>query len=110
MCSHVSCHFVIYATAIFSNYSNTLELEHYSRRSPDYAWQLTLAAGAILVRLCVPVLERYMTCSKALNLPLGSFVHSRALTVCILYLYSALAPAGSQPSLMGLINLPIHYL
>jgi len=38
-------------TALFSNYSNTLELGHYSRRSSDYAWQLSLAAGAILVRL-----------------------------------------------------------
>ncbi|KAI0305202.1 DER1-domain-containing protein [Multifurca ochricompacta] len=58
--------------------SNTLELERYPRRSPDYAWQLTLAAGAIL----------------ALNLPLGSFVHSRALT----------------SSLMGLITIPAKYL
>ncbi|KAI0000705.1 DER1-domain-containing protein [Russula compacta] len=75
-------------------YSSALELDQYTRRSPDYAWQLTLAAGAIL----------------AINLPLGSFVHSRALIVCILYLYSALAPAGTQTSLMGLITLPIRYL
>jgi len=74
--------------------SNALEFDHYSRRSPDYAWQLTLAAGAIL----------------ALNIPLGSFVHSRALTLCILYLSSSLAPAGSQTSLMGLITLPMQYL
>lgn len=45
-------------TTLFSRYSNTLEIEHYPRKSPDYAWQLTLAAGAILVRLFVPVLER----------------------------------------------------
>ncbi|KAI9507852.1 DER1-domain-containing protein [Russula earlei] len=74
--------------------SNALELDHYPRRSPDYAWQLTLAAGAILT----------------LNLPLGSFVHARALTLCILYLSSALAPAGSQSSLMGLITVPVQYL
>ncbi|KAI0253019.1 DER1-domain-containing protein [Lactifluus subvellereus] len=74
--------------------SNSLELDRYSRRSPDYAWQLILAAGAIL----------------ALNLPLGSFVHSRALTVCLLYLSSVLAPAGTQTSLMGLITIPIQYL
>jgi len=74
--------------------SNALELDRYPRRSPDYAWQLTLAAGAIL----------------ALNLPLGSYVHSRALTLCLLYLSSALAPAGSQTSLMGLITLPVQYL
>jgi len=84
----------IFELVMMYHYSNTLELEHYSRRSPDYAWQLTLAAGAIL----------------ALNLPLGSFVHSRALTICIVYLYSALAPAGAQTSLMGLITLPIQYL
>jgi len=74
--------------------SNALELDRYPRRSPDYAWQLTLAAGAIL----------------ALNLPLGSYVHARALTLCILYLSSALAPAGSQTSLMGLITIPVQYL
>ena len=45
-------------TTLFSRNSNALEMEHYSRKSPDYAWQLTLAAGSILVRLCVPVLER----------------------------------------------------
>jgi len=74
--------------------SNALELDHYPRRSPDYAWQLSIAAGAILT----------------LNLPFGSFVHSRALTLCILYLSSALAPAGSQTSLMGIITLPMQYL
>jgi len=84
----------VFELVMLYRYSNTLEIEHYPRKSPDYAWQLTLAAGAIL----------------ALNLPLGSFVHSRALTVCILYIYSALAPAGSQTSLMGLITLPMQYL
>jgi len=84
----------VFELVMMYHYSNTLEFGHYSRRSPDYAWQLTLAAGAIL----------------ALNLPLGSFVHSRALTICILYLNSALAPAGTQTSLMGLITLPIQYL
>ncbi|KAH9026283.1 DER1-domain-containing protein [Lactarius deliciosus] len=74
--------------------SNSMELDHYGRRSADYAWQLILAAGAIL----------------ALNLPLGSFVHSRALTLCLLYLSSSLAPAGSQSSIMGLITLPVKYL
>ncbi|KAI0263044.1 DER1-domain-containing protein [Gloeopeniophorella convolvens] len=74
--------------------SNSLELDRYPRKSPDYAWQMTLAAGAIL----------------ALNIPLNSFVHSRALTVCLLYISSALAPPGSQTSLMGLITIPIQYL
>jgi len=74
--------------------SNALELDQYPRKSPDYAWHLTLAAGAIL----------------ALNIPLGSYVHSRALTLCLLYLSSALAPAGSQTSLMGIITIPMQYL
>jgi Derlin-2/3 len=47
---------------------------------------------------------------QALNIPLGTFVHSRALIVCLLYLSSALAPAGTQSSLMGLITIPIQYL
>jgi len=74
--------------------SNALELDRYSRRSPDYAWQLTLAAGAIIV----------------LNLPLDSFVFMRPLTLCILYLSSALAPAGYQTFFMGLITIPVEYL
>ena len=46
--------------SISSRYSSALELDQYTRRSPDYAWQLTLAAGAILVGLLfmsLPVLE-----------------------------------------------------
>jgi Derlin-2/3 len=74
--------------------SNSLELNQYERRSADYAWQLILATGSIM----------------ALNLPLGSPVHSRALTLCLLYLSSALAPSGAQSSIMGLINIPVKYL
>jgi len=74
--------------------SNSIELDQYERKSADYAWQLILAAGAIV----------------ALNLPLGSSVHSRALTLCLLYLSSALAPPGSQSSIMGLITIPVKYL
>jgi len=98
--------------AKLSRNSNALELDHYPRRSPDYAWQLSLAVGAILVRLCVFILEGWhnLLHSQTLNLPLGSLVHSRALTHCILYLSSALAPPGSQTSLMGLITLPMQYL
>src|SRR5882757_11495778 len=95
-----------------SRSSNSIELDHYGRRSADYAWQLTLAAGAILVRSFIrnPICElrgnyRY----QALNLPLGSFVHSRALTLCLLYFSSALAPPGSQTSIMGLVTIPVKY-
>ncbi|KAI0056617.1 DER1-domain-containing protein [Artomyces pyxidatus] len=79
-------------------YRNTdaLESGNYAGRSADLAWQLLLAAGGILVR--------------ALNIPLGSFVHNRALVVCLTYLSSALAPAGSQSSLMGLVAIPMQYL
>lgn len=37
-----------------SRSSNSLELDQYGRRSADYAWQLVLAAGAMLVRLFIP--------------------------------------------------------
>lgn len=84
----------IFGLVMMYHNSNTLELGRYYRMSPEYAWQLTLAAGAIL----------------AINLPLGSAVYWRALTICILYLNSALAPAGTQTSIMGLITIPIQYL
>jgi Derlin-2/3 len=97
--------------AISSRSSVNLELDHYPWKSPDYAWQLTLAAGAILVRFVVfPCSNVQMTCFQAANLPLGTYLHSRALTLCILYLSSALAPAGTQSSFMGLITFPMEYL
>lgn len=97
--------------ALSSRSSNSIELDHYERRSADYAWQLILAAGGILVRIYViSYSNSAVTSNQALNLPLGSFVFTRALTMCLLYLSSALAPAGSQSSIMGLITIPVTYL
>lgn len=44
-----------------------------------------------------------------MNLPLGSFFHTRPLLVCLTYLASRLAPAGSQTSIFGLITIPVVY-
>jgi len=84
----------LFELAMLYHNSNTLELGCYSESSLEYAWQLSLAAGAILT----------------LNLPLGSFVHSRALTLCITYLSSARAPEENQTFIMGPIKLPVKYL
>ncbi|THH12958.1 hypothetical protein EW146_g7208 [Bondarzewia mesenterica] len=73
--------------------SDALESGNYSGHSPDYAWQLILAAGAIL----------------GLNIPLRTFIHTRALLLCTTYLSSALSPEGMQTSFMGLITFPVKY-
>ena len=44
-----------------------------------------------------------------MNIPLGTFVHARPLLVCLTYLSSRLAPAGSQTSLFGLVTIPLVY-
>ncbi|KII91311.1 hypothetical protein PLICRDRAFT_38050 [Plicaturopsis crispa FD-325 SS-3] len=74
--------------------SESLETTHFLRRSPDYAYQLLLSAAAILT----------------LSIPLNSAVHTRPLLLCLTYLSSALAPAGAQSSIMGLINVPVVYM
>ncbi|KAI0827164.1 hypothetical protein BC628DRAFT_206332 [Trametes gibbosa] len=74
--------------------SNELESTHYPRRSADYAWQLFLASLGIL----------------GLNIPLGTFVHTRALLLALTYVSSRLAPPGSQTSFFGLITFPVIYL
>ncbi|KAI0371280.1 hypothetical protein BV20DRAFT_942331, partial [Pilatotrama ljubarskyi] len=74
--------------------SDELESKHYARRSADYAWQLFLAGLAIL----------------ALNIPLRTFVHTRALLLALTYVSSRLAPPGSQTSFFGLVTFPIIYL
>ncbi|ETW75778.1 hypothetical protein HETIRDRAFT_329528 [Heterobasidion irregulare TC 32-1] len=73
--------------------SDSLESGQFSGRSPDYAWQLILAAGAIL----------------GLNIPLRTYVHARALLLCTTYLSAALSPAEAQTSFMGLITFPVKY-
>ncbi|KAG5636491.1 hypothetical protein H0H81_007825 [Sphagnurus paluster] len=71
-----------------------LESGAYSRRSSDLAYQLLFVGGSIIVA----------------TIPLNGMVFFRPLLVSLIYLSSALAPAGAQTSLMGLITLPIKYL
>ncbi|OJT03449.1 Derlin-2 [Trametes pubescens] len=84
----------IFDLAMLYRNSNELETTHFPRRSSDYAWQLSLAGLAIL----------------GLNVPLGTFVHTRALLLALTYVSSRLAPPGSQTSFFGLITFPVIYL
>lgn len=47
---------------------------------------------------------------QALNIPLRTFIHTRALLIALTYVSSSLAPAGSQTSFWGLITIPVKYL
>lgn len=73
--------------------SNGLETVDFLFRSADYAWQLSLAALAVL----------------GLNIPLQSVVHARPFLMTLVYLHSKLAPPGAQTSLMGLISIPYMF-
>ncbi|TFK49325.1 DER1-domain-containing protein [Heliocybe sulcata] len=84
----------IFDFAMLYRNSDALESAHFGGRSADYAWQLLLAAGGIL----------------ALNIPLGTYVHTRPLLLALTYLGSALAPPGAQTSFFGLLTLPVQYL
>ncbi|KAI0336718.1 DER1-domain-containing protein [Cubamyces sp. BRFM 1775] len=84
----------IFDFAMLYRNSDELESKHFARRSADYAWQLFLAAVAILL----------------LNIPLGTFVHTRALLIALIYVSSRLSPPGSQTSFFGLITFPLIYL
>ncbi|TDL22063.1 DER1-domain-containing protein [Rickenella mellea] len=77
---------------MLSRNSLSLETGHYPGRSADYAWQLLIAAFAII----------------GLNIPLKSFLHFRPLLMSILYLTSCLTPTA-MVSIMGLINIPNKY-
>lgn len=57
-----------------------------------------------------PLSSPYLCCLQALNIPLRTYVHTRALLVALTYVSSALAPAGSQSSFFGLITFPVKYL
>jgi Derlin-2/3 len=46
---------------------------------------------------------------QAFNIPLGTFIHTRALTVAISYVSGQLSPPGTQTSLWGLISFPVRY-
>ncbi|KAI0698039.1 Der1-like family-domain-containing protein [Cerioporus squamosus] len=84
----------IFDLAMTYRNSDDLESRHYAGRSADYAWQLILAAAGIL----------------ALNIPLRTFVHTRALLIALTYVSSSLAPAGTQTSFFGLLTIPAKYL
>jgi len=73
--------------------SDSLESNNYLRRSSDYAWQLFVAAGAILT----------------LSRPLNAYVHTRPLLIALTYLSSQLSPPGAQSSIFGLITIPVVY-
>jgi len=73
--------------------SEQIESSYYTRRSADYAWQVTCACAVIF----------------ALNIPIGSFMHSRPLLICLVYLSSRLAPPLTQTSIFGLVTMPIIY-
>ena len=50
------------------------------------------------------------TILQALNIPLRTYVHTRALLIALTYVSSMLAPPGSQTSFFGLITIPAKYL
>ena len=47
---------------------------------------------------------------KLLNLPLGSYIHTRALLIALVYVSASLAPRDAQTSFFGLISFPMRYL
>lgn len=94
-----------------SRNSDGVESTYYARRSTDYAWQLFVASGAILVcpmKDChlVSVSDNYL---QALSRPLNSVVHTRPLLIALTYVSSLLAPPGAQSSIFGLVTLPVRY-
>jgi len=72
--------------------SDALETIWFHRRSADYAYQLLLACGLILV----------------MNIPLESFIHYRALLTCLTYLSSRLNPDAPM-SIFGLVTIKALY-
>lgn len=47
--------------------------------------------------------------TQALNIPLRTYIFTRPLLVCLTYVTSRMAPAGTQTSLFGLITIPLVY-
>ncbi|KAF9566573.1 hypothetical protein CPC08DRAFT_628402 [Agrocybe pediades] len=80
--------FMLYRSA------NDLESKSYFNRSSDLAWQLFWACWCIIL----------------VTMPLKFvFFFWSPLLVCLLYLYSALAPPGTKTSIMGLVTVPILF-
>ena len=47
--------------------------------------------------------------SQAFNIPLKTYIHTKALMVAISYVSGQLSPPGTQTSLWGIINFPVRY-
>ncbi|KAF5389740.1 hypothetical protein D9757_005993 [Collybiopsis confluens] len=73
--------------------SNELEEGPFARKSSDYACQLFIASGAIIIT----------------SIPLNSMLFLRPFLLCLVYLSSNLAPPGAQTSLYGLLTIPVRY-
>ncbi|KAF5318854.1 hypothetical protein D9619_010968 [Psilocybe cf. subviscida] len=73
--------------------ANDIETRSYHLRSSDLAWQTLWACGGII----------------GATFPLRTFIFTRPLLLCLVYLYAALAPPGSTTSIMGLVTIPIVY-
>lgn len=95
-----------------SRNSDGLESTYYARRSADYAWQLFIAAGVILVRSSESFhhAQPYLiNITQGLSRPLHTVVHTRPLLIALTYVSSLLAPPGAQSSIFGLVTLPVRY-
>ncbi|PPQ88568.1 hypothetical protein CVT25_009948 [Psilocybe cyanescens] len=77
----------------FSRTSNDIESKAYFLRSADLTWQLFWACVAII----------------AATWPMNAYIFTRPFLLCIVYLYSALAPPGTMTSIMGLVTVPVIY-
>ncbi|KAF9262773.1 hypothetical protein L218DRAFT_381500 [Marasmius fiardii PR-910] len=90
-----------------------LESGPYARKSGDLTWQLFLSSLGIIVR--DPLFFTLQTSiqislSQATSYPVSTFLFFRPLLLCLTYISSSLAPAGSQTSIFGLMTLPIKYM
>lgn len=53
-------------------------------------------------------LTRYLS-YQAATWPMNAYIFTRPFLLCIVYLYSALAPPGTMTSIMGLVTVPVIY-
>ncbi|KAH6887867.1 Der1-like family-domain-containing protein [Coprinopsis sp. MPI-PUGE-AT-0042] len=84
---------LIFELATLYHTSKHLESGAFASRSSDYAWQITLAAGAIVLA----------------TRPVHSSTFLRSLVACLSYIGSKLAPAGAQTSVLGLYDVPMAF-
>jgi hypothetical protein len=57
----------------------------------------------------LPPISNQIPHFQAFNIPLNTFVHTRALMVAITYVSGQLSPPGTQTSLWGLVSFPVRY-